>query len=86
MKNSKQSREPLTYTHATHKCTHVICDMPWKASDGTEVIPLLLRSSIPFCVGQEPVRTSGAPAQSPLKLQPPNATVQGIEMHVTGPW
>jgi hypothetical protein len=63
MKNSKQSREPLTYTHATHKCTHVICDMPWKASDdGTDVIPLLLRLRKPFCVGQEPVRTSGAPA------------------------
>ncbi len=63
MKKSKQSTEPLTYTQATHKCTHVICDMPWKASDdGTDVIPLLLRSNIPFCMGQEPVRTSGAPA------------------------
>jgi hypothetical protein len=48
-----------------------------KASGGTEVIPLLERSSVPPCVGQEPDRTSGAPAWSPLKLQPPNPTVQG---------
>ena len=41
MKKIKQSRETRTYTDATHKCTHVICDIPWKASDGTEVIPLL---------------------------------------------
>ena len=28
-------------------------------------------------MGQEPDRTSGAPFESPLKLQPPNPTVQG---------
>ncbi len=51
--------------------------MPWKASAGTEVIPLLERSSVPPCVGQDPDRTSGAPLASQLKLQPPNPTVQG---------
>ena len=51
--------------------------MPAKASAGTEVIPLLSRFSLPPCVGQEPDRTSGAPLESPLKLQPPNPTVHG---------
>jgi hypothetical protein len=51
--------------------------MPAKASAGTEVIPLFERSRLPPCVGQEPDRTSGAPSESPLKLHPPNPTVQG---------
>jgi hypothetical protein len=51
--------------------------MPAKASAGTEVIPLLSRFSQPPCMGQEPDRTSGAPLESPLKVQPPNSTVQG---------
>jgi hypothetical protein len=51
--------------------------MPAKASAGTEVIPLLKIFSAPPCVGQEPDRTSGAPSESPLKVQPPNPTVQG---------
>ena len=51
--------------------------MPAKACGGTEVIPLLERSSKLPCVGQEPDRTSGAPSESPLKLHPPNPTVQG---------
>jgi hypothetical protein len=59
----------------THQGTHCICGRPWKASSCTDVIPLPARSSVPACVGQEPVRTSGAPALSPLKLQPPKATV-----------
>jgi hypothetical protein len=51
--------------------------MPAKASAGTEVIPLLERSSLPPCVGQEPDRTSGAPSELPLKVHSPNPTVQG---------
>ena len=54
-------------------------------SGGTDVIPLYERSSAPACVGQEPVRTSCAPAWSPLKVQPPKATVQRTDVHVTGP-
>jgi hypothetical protein len=45
-----------------HHGTHVICVIFWKVSGGTDVIPLYERSSAPACVGQEPVRTSGAPA------------------------
>jgi len=67
--------------HTRDKCvcvqyTHVICDMPWKASGSTDVMPLRLSSSIPFSVGQEPLRTSGAPSVLPLKVQPPNTTFQ----------
>ena len=51
--------------------------MPAKASAGTEFIPMSERSSKLPCVGQEPDRTSGAPLESPVKLQPPNPTVQG---------
>ena len=50
--------------------------MPWKASDGTEMIPLSLRSSWPLCAKQDPVRLSGEPRVSPLKVQLPNTTVQ----------
>jgi hypothetical protein len=46
----------------THQGTHVIFDMSWKASGCTDVIPFPERSSSPPIVGQEPVRTSGAPA------------------------
>jgi hypothetical protein len=46
----------------THQGTHCICGMPWKASGGTDVMPLRESSSVPASVGQEPVRTSGAPA------------------------
>jgi hypothetical protein len=67
------SHTPTQHT----KCTHVICDMPWKALDVTDVIPFVLRSRTPTCVGQEPVRTSGAKAVSPLKVQPPKLTVHG---------
>ena len=63
-----------TITHPpkhTNQGTHSIFDMPWKTSGGTDVIPLPQRSSVPPCVGQEPVRTSCALASSPLKVQPP---------------
>jgi hypothetical protein len=46
----------------THHGTHVICVISWKASGGTDVIPFDERSSSPPSVGQEPVRTRGAPA------------------------
>ena len=66
----------IAYPHKhTHQGTHVICDMFWKASGCTDVIPFDERSSVPACVGQEPVRTSGAPSYSPLKVQLPKATV-----------
>jgi hypothetical protein len=51
--------------------------MPAKASAGTKVIPLIERDSVSSCVGQEPDRTSGAPSESPLNLQPPKATAHG---------
>jgi hypothetical protein len=57
--------------------THCIFAMPAKACSGTEVIPLAERISMPPSLGQEPDRTSGAPAESPLKVHPPNLTVQG---------
>ncbi len=46
----------------TNQDTHVICGMSWKESGCTDVILLYARYSCPPCVGQEPVRTSGAPA------------------------
>ncbi len=53
----------ITHPHKhTHHGTHVILVIFWKVSDGTDVIPLDERSSEPPCVGQEPVRTSDAPA------------------------
>ncbi len=55
----------LTQAHPhkyTHHGTHVICVIFWKTSDGTDVIPLKERCSPPPSVGQEPVRTRGAPA------------------------
>ncbi len=59
--------------------------MPAKASAGTDVMPLPRRYSVPPSVGQEPDRTSGAPARSPLKVQPPKPNVHGIDMQVTEP-
>ena len=59
--------------------------MPAKASAGTDVMPLPARCSVPPSAGQEPERTSGAPAKSPLKVQLPNSNVHGIDMHVTEP-
>ncbi len=73
-----RTEDKYNRTHKqTHHGTHVICVIFWKASGGTDVIPLYSRKSQPPCVGQEPVRTSGAPAWSPLKVQPPKATVHG---------
>ena len=60
--------------------------MPAKASAGTDVMPLPARCSVPPSAGQEPERTSGAPAKSPLKVQPPKFNVHGIDMQVTGPY
>jgi hypothetical protein len=71
-----QGTNTLTQTN-TYQGTHSIFAMPAKAWAGTDVIPLLVRSSVPPCVGQEPDRTSGAPSESPLKAQLPNPTVQG---------
>ncbi len=60
---TQQNKPQKTIAHQhkhTHRGTHVICDMFWKASGCTDVIPFDERSSVPACVGQEPVRTSGA--------------------------
>jgi hypothetical protein len=66
---SKQMEQTHSHTNTYHG-THSMFAMPVKASVGTEVIPLLDRtrlppavfSFVPPCVGQEPDRTSGAPA------------------------
>ena len=42
------------------------------------MIPLRERSREPSSVGQDPVRTSDALAWSPLKVQPPKATVHAF--------
>ena len=57
----KEQTNKHTQTN-TYDGTHVIVDMPWKALGCTDVMPLLERSSVPPSVGQEPDRTSGAPA------------------------
>ncbi len=51
--------------------------MFWKTFAGKRVIPLTDRSSVPVCLGQEPARTSGAPSESPVKVQFPKVRVQG---------
>ena len=72
----KEPTHTLTLT-GTYHGTHSIFTMPAKALAGTELIPLSRSDSVPRCVGQEPDRTNGAPTSLPLKVQPPNATVQG---------
>jgi hypothetical protein len=71
-----QCEDKLAHSHIMHG-THCMFAMSAKASGGIALIPLPERSSTPPCVGQEPDRTNGAPLESPLKLQPPNPTVQG---------